>query len=242
MSKFANTFLKTLNEENETKFIKAVADAAEKGKKTATIDGKTVPVKMSKKTADKIEGKKAVTEKKLTPGEKKERNKIFKGLPKKDIEKRYGKDIRGAIATKVAMKEAVGDEPTPAPAPEAPADDTAGDEAAWKASLDKNTNPDDFNVDDNPQLKVDASGVEAAMNWIKKLEDMAYFVNDTGPESLNSQINQLELKNSIPFRGVVRREEKRITKLAENLRGLAEVFKSVVIGSQKKVKDATTVR
>ena len=71
---------------------------------------------------------------------------------------------------------------------------------------------------------------------------MAEFVNGTGPESLNSKINDLELKNSVPFRGVVRREEKRITKLAENLRGLAEVFKSVVIGSKKKIHDATSPR
>jgi hypothetical protein len=114
-----------------------------------------------------------------------------------------------------------------------------GDEATWKASLDKTTKPEDFDTEDNPRLGVDASGVDAARSWVSKLEEMADFVNGTGPESLNSKINELEVKNSIPFRGVVRREEKRITKLAENLRGLAEVFKSVIINSPKKIKDAT---
>ena len=136
------------------------------------------------------------------------------------------------------VKEAEGDIPAAAPAtpPE------TSDEDAWKGTLDKGTDPKDFDVGPNPQLNVDASGLDAAREWIQRLEDMAEFVNGTGPESLNSQINQLEIKNSVPFRGVVRREEKRITKLAENLRGLAEVFKSVVITSQKKVKDATTPR
>jgi hypothetical protein len=130
------------------------------------------------------------------------------------------------------------------PAMEAEADtaNDQGDESAWKASLDKGTDPADFETPDNPQVNIDSSGVNAARSWVEKLEEMAEFVNGTGPESLNSKINDLELKNSVPFRGVVRREEKRITKLAENLRGLAEVFKSVIIGSQKKIHDATATR
>jgi hypothetical protein len=116
------------------------------------------------------------------------------------------------------------------------------DSAAWKASLDKGTDPTDFETPDNPQINIDSSGVDAARSWVEKLENMAEFVNGTGPDSLNSKINDLEMKNSVPFRGVVRREEKRITKLAENLRGLAEVFKSVIIGSQKKIQDATATR
>ena len=119
---------------------------------------------------------------------------------------------------------------------------TEDDSAAWKKSLDRGTDPTDFDVADNPQHEIDVGGISAAHDWIKKLVNMAEFVNGTGSESLNSQINQLELKNSVPFRGVVRREEKRITKLAENLRGLAEVLKSVVITSEKKVKDATSPR
>ena len=203
MSKFANLFLKSLNEDKEGNAFTAGLAKTPKGGKFK-VGGKEVKdnsdydAPLTKEAKDKLLlGKSKLAEKKKT------------------------------------MKEAAGDMPA---APE------GEDSEAWKKSLDKGTNPEDFDTADNPQHKVDVSGIAAAHEWIKKLVETAEFVNGTGPESLNSQINQLELKNSVPFRGVVRREEKRITKLAENLRGLAEVLKSVVITSEKKVKDATSPR
>lgn len=203
MSKFANSFLKSLNEDTEGNAFTAGLAKTKKGG-TFKVGGKQVrdnsdyDAPLTKEAKDKLLlGKSKLAEKKKT------------------------------------MKEAAGDVPA---APE------GEDSEAWKKSLDKGTNPADFDIADNPQHEVDVSGIAAAHEWIKKLVETAEFVNGTGPESLNSQINQLELKNSVPFRGVVRREEKRITKLAENLRGLAEVLKSVVITSEKKVKDATSPR
>ena len=203
MSKFANLFLKSLNEDKEGNAFTAGLAKTPKGGKFK-VGGKEVKdnsdydAPLTKEAKDKLLlGKSKLAEKKKT------------------------------------MKEAAGDMPA---APE------GEDSEAWKKSLDKGTNPEDFDTADNPQHEVDVSGITAAHEWIKKLVEVAEFVNGTGPESLNSQINQLELKNSVPFRGVVRREEKRITKLAENLRGLAEVLKSVVITSEKKVKDATSPR
>ena len=203
MSKFANLFLKSLNEDKEGNAFTAGLAKTKKGG-TFKVGGKEVKdnsdydAPLTKEAKDKLLlGKSKLAEKKKT------------------------------------MKEAAGDMPA---APE------GEDSEAWKKSLDKGTNPKDFDTADNPQHEVDVSGITAAHEWIKKLVEVAEFVNGTGPESLNSQINQLELKNSVPFRGVVRREEKRITKLAENLRGLAEVLKSVVITSEKKVKDATSPR
>ena len=203
MSKFANLFLKSLNEDKEgNAFTAGLAKTKKSG--TFKVGGKEVKdnsdydAPLTTEAKDKLLlGKSKLAEKKKT------------------------------------MKEAAGDMPA---APE------GEDSEAWKKSLDKGTNPKDFDTADNPQHEVDVSGITAAHEWIKKLVEVAEFVNGTGPESLNSQINQLELKNSVPFRGVVRREEKRITKLAENLRGLAEVLKSVVITSEKKVKDATSPR
>ena len=203
MSKFANLFLKSLNEDKEGNAFTAGLAKTPKGGKFK-VGGKEVKdnsdydAPLTKEAKDKLLlGKSKLAEKKKT------------------------------------MKEAAGDMPA---APE------GEDSEAWKKSLDKGTNPEDFDTADNPQHEVDVSGIAAAHEWIKKLVETAEFVNGTGPESLNSQINQLELNNSVPFRGVVRREEKRITKLAENLRGLAEVLKSVVITSEKKVKDATSPR
>ena len=203
MSKFANLFLKSLNEDKEGNAFTAGLAKTPKGGKFK-VGGKEV-----KDNSDYD-----------APLTKESKEKLLLGKSK-------------LAEKKKTMKEAAGDMPA---APE------GEDSEAWKKSLDKGTNPEDFDTADNPQHEVDVSGIAAAHEWIKKLVETAEFVNGTGPESLNSQINQLELKNSVPFRGVVRREEKRITKLAENLRGLAEVLKSVVITSEKKVKDATSPR
>ena len=203
MSKFANSFLKSLNEDKEGNAFTAGLAKTKKGG-TFKVGGKEV-----KDNSDYD-----------APLTKEAKNKLLLGKSK-------------LAEKKKTMKEAAGDMPA---APE------GEDSEAWKKSLDKGTNPKDFDTADNPQHEVDVNGIAAAHEWIKKLVETAEFVNGTGPESLNSQINQLELKNSVPFRGVVRREEKRITKLAENLRGLAEVLKSVVITSEKKVKDATSPR
>ena len=218
MSKFANSFLKSLNENVKSGPKKENdGDLANNAKPYDKVTrGDVIAGRLGK---DEMGGKNVKKE-----GD----SKLLLGKSK-------------IAEKKKTMKEAAGDEmDTPrAAAIDAP---DAGDSEAWKKSLDKGTNPEDFDVADNPQHDVDTSGIKAAHEWIKKLVEVAEFVNGTGPESLNSQINQLELKNSVPFRGVVRREEKRITKLAENLRGLAEVLKSVVITSEKKVKDATSPR
>lgn len=216
MSKFANTFLKSLNEEKEGNAFTAKLAKTKKGG-TFEINGKKV-----KDTSNYDDH--SVKEKKMNAyaigmAAAKKAAHDEPPLKKSTIKKAH------KIAKSIMKEQAEGE-----------------DEQAWQASLDKGTDPKDFETPDNPQVNIDASGVEAARSWVAKLEDMAEFVNGTGPESLNSKINDLELKNSVPFRGVVRREEKRITKLAENLRGLAEVFKSVIIGSQKKIQDATGPR
>jgi hypothetical protein len=244
MSKFANIFLKTLNEEQEGNAFTGLLhkDRDAKGKAIKKVDklpdGKKIKIK-SGNPVDENNSKWAPEDKHMTAAQKKKRSELTKELPTSAFTAKYGKKkgkaIKYATATKMTLKE----DAEIAPAQVAPADDDA---VAWQKSLDKNTDPKAFDVADNPQLAVDASGIEAARGWIKKLEEMASFVNATGPESLNHQINQLEMKNSVPFRGIVRREEKRITKVAENLRGLAEVFKSVINTSEKKIKDATAPR
>lgn len=224
MSKFAKTFLKAINEEKEGNAFTAKLAKTKKGD-TFEIGGKKV-----KDTSNYDDS--SVKEKKMNAyaigmAAAKKAAKDEPPLKKSTIKKAH------KIAKSIMKEQTEGEVEAPA---------GGEDETAWKASLDKGTDPKDFDTPDNPQVNIDASGVDAARSWIEKLETMAEFVNGTGPESLNSKINELELKNSVPFRGVVRREEKRITKLAENLRGLAEVFKSVVIGSQKKIHDATTPR
>jgi hypothetical protein len=142
-----------------------------------------------------------------------------------DVKENFGLDIEARR------------KPAPAPAPVPVSEPSDSD--VWAKSLDKGTEPGDFDAAQNPALKLDTEGVQKAREWIKKLEDMATFINGMDENSLNSQINALEMRNSIPFKGIVRRKEKQITDIAEKLRALAELFKTVVTGSQKKIHDAT---
>jgi hypothetical protein len=221
MSTFANNFLKALREDTEGNAFTGILH------KDRDASGKAV------KKKDKLPGGKEITVKSGKPVAEKKENVKGKKLP-----------TNAFTPGKTTMhKENVMEAPKAQPqAPAADAPEQNDDAAAWEKSLDKDTNPKDFETPDNPQHTIDVSGVQAAHEWIGKLEEMAHFINGTGAESLNSQINQLEIKNSVPFRGIVRREEKRLIKLAENLRGLAEVFKSVVITSEKKIKDVTSPR
>jgi hypothetical protein len=252
MSKFANSFLKSLNEDVEGNAFTA---GLAKTKKGGTFKLGKKKIKDTSNYDDASVKKEDVEGNAFTAGLAKTKkggtfklgNKTIKDTSNYDSSVKKEGDSKLLLGkSKIAekkktMKEAAGDEMN---TPDAAAIDAPDieDSEAWKRSLDKGTNPEDFDVADNPQHDIDTSGIKAAHEWVKKLVTMAEFVNGTGSESLNSQINQLEIKNSIPFRGVVRREEKRITKLAENLRGLAEVLKSVIITSEKKVKDATSPR
>jgi len=246
MSTFANKFLKALNEDTEGNAFTGALHNTKKGEK-AKVDGKEITnttgtIPEDKKWIQHTHAKKGGLHKALhvKQGEKIPAAKLDKALHSKNAHLRhmaqFAKNVKGL---KENVMEAPKAQPE-APAADAPTQDD--DSAAWQKSLDKGTDPKAFDTPDNPQHTVDTTGIQAAHEWIQKLEEMAHFVNGTGPESLNSQINQLEIKNSVPFRGIVRREEKRITKLAENLRGLAEVFKSVVITSEKKIKDVNSPR
>lgn len=261
-------FGKKKPEKEGNEFSGKLAAARAAGEDSFEIDGKKVSVTERKKKLDKegneftgklaaaraagedsfeIDGKEvSVTERKMTPGEKKKASGLHKKLPTKAFTKQYGKKegekIKYATATKMAMHKenmAMGMEARPnrmAAMDQAP---EPSDEETWKRSLDRDTNPSDFDAAINPAHKLDTEGVQKAREWIKKLEDMATFINGMDENSLNSQINALEMRNSIPFKGIVRRKEKQITDIAEKLRALAELFKTVVTSSQKKIMDAT---
>lgn len=233
-------------------FKKLRAGGKKLDKEGNEFSGKLAAARASGQGSFEIDGKEVqVKERHMTPAEKKKAGKLHKKLPTKAFTKQYGKKegekIKYATATKMAMqKESImglgleaRPKPAPAPVPQDAAPAEPSDEEVWKKSLDKDTNPADFDAATNPALKLDTEGVQKAREWIKKLEDMATFINGMDENSLNSQINALEMRNSIPFKGIVRRKEKQITDIAEKLRALAELFKTVVTGSQKKIHDAT---
>ena len=218
------------------------------GKTEFELGGKTFPVK---------EGDKKWIQKAVNPAHKGDLHKAL-GVPQG--EKIPAAKLNGATHSKNPhtrhmaqfaknVHESLGGgfmeaKPTPAPAAAPTSTPTPavsnGDHEGWAKSLDPRTDPSKFDGAKNPALKLDTEGVAKAREWVKKLDDMATFINGTDEASLNAQINALEMRNSIPFKGIVRREEKRITKLAENLRGLAELFKTVITSSGKKIHDATS--
>ena len=120
---------------------------------------------------------------------------------------------------------------TPEPAVSNPAD-----AAAWEKSLDHGTDPQDFNAAINPEFGAMSQNLELVKQWIHRIEEFRHFINGLDGDSLNAQINKLDRSGSV-FKGLVRSEENRIIRLAEDLAGIAEVFKAYMIGSEKKMRD-----
>jgi len=234
---FQDAFNESLDKEGAGVMHFKDQKAKEAGKKEFKLGGKTFPVKEKKKLEDEGAGVMHYKDMKAKEAGKKTFELGGKTFPVKE-EKHMTAAQKAEKVAENFYGASLGMEAKPAPTP-APAHEPDG-EAAWKKTLDKDTDHSKFDSESNPSLKLDTEGVEKARQWIKKLDDMATFINGTDEESLNAQINALEMRNSIPFKGIVRREEKRITKLAENLRGLAELFKTVVTSSGKKIHDATS--
>lgn len=231
---FQDAFNESLDKEGAGVMHYADQKAKEAGKKVFKLGNKTFPVKEKKKLED--EGNAFGQAVQNTPkGQEIKIHGHDTGEVKKEVVKTKANKIAENYYGASLGLEA---KPAPTPAPEAPAPDEG--EKAWSKSLDPKTDPSKFDGAENPSLTLDTKGIESAREWIKKLDDMATFINGMDEHSLNAQINSLEMRNSIPFKGIVRREEKRITKLAENLRGLAELFKTVVTSSNKKIHDATS--
>lgn len=104
------------------------------------------------------------------------------------------------------------------------------DTDAMASTLDKGTDPTEFNVDANAAAdhmqatsKMQANMVSSLQGWISKLEEMAEFLNGTGPESVQSK-----LKNCVPdtlFDKIRVAETKKIARVAMELTSLNEMLK-----------------
>ena len=109
------------------------------------------------------------------------------------------------------------------------------DSEAFEKSLDDETDPTAFDVAQDVAA-MPLQNVEKAKKWIQELDNFAEFINGMSEGSLNAQINAMDKEGSV-FRGIVRSEQKRITKIAEETRALSEVLKSYVLGSDKKRRE-----
>jgi hypothetical protein len=104
------------------------------------------------------------------------------------------------------------------------------DSDAMASTLDKGTDPTEFNVDANAAAdhmqatsKMQANMVASLQGWIGKLEEMANYLNGTGPESVQSK-----LKNCVPdtlFDKIRVAETKKIARVSMELTSLNEMLK-----------------
>lgn len=114
------------------------------------------------------------------------------------------------------------------------------DDAAWEGSLDSETDPEAFHIDDNPELSFSEKNINQAKEWIGRMETFSEWINGLDDGSLNAQIQGLDRDGSV-FKGIVRSQERRIVGIAEDLKSLAEVFKGYVIGAKKKQREINRV-
>jgi hypothetical protein len=242
-NQFISAFNESLDKESNAGIMHLKdVEAKKAGKTSFKLGDKTFPVKEKGRVLDK-EGAGILH---FKDQKAKEAGKdTFKLGGKTFPVKENNKKHRSQYVTNFAknVQEALSEnflEAKPAVKPAASPTPGGEDHASWSKTLDPKTDPKAFDGASNPALRLDTEGVAKAREWVRKLDDMATFINGVDENSLNAQINALEMRNSIPFKGIVRREEKRITKLAENLRGLAELFKTVITSSGKKIHDATS--
>jgi|TARA_R110000765_G_scaffold7963_4_gene26027 hypothetical protein len=117
-----------------------------------------------------------------------------------------------------------------------PEDEEAGEEA-FQGSLSDDTDPKDFDVNPNSFKSINRSNIEEAKKWISILNDFADLINSVdNSDSLNHFLNRVDREGSA-FRGVVRSQGKRVTRIAEEASAMAEVLGSHVVGSDRKERE-----
>ena len=113
-----------------------------------------------------------------------------------------------------------------------------GDEEAFAASLDKGTNPDDFNTETpsgapavSPEDQTRDKQVQQLGQWIEKLTNFTSYLNGVDNNSIQKVLNNAE-EGSL-FAEVARGERKRIARLAQELSALTESFKGYMLSSDE---------
>jgi len=118
-----------------------------------------------------------------------------------------------------------------------PLKDELSDADAMKQTLDKGTNPDDFNVDAQTAAnhmqattQMQNQMVGSLKSWIAELERVAEFLNGTGADSVQSK-----LKACVPdtlFDKIRVAETKKIARVSMEVTGLNEMLKGYLASSQ----------
>jgi len=105
------------------------------------------------------------------------------------------------------------------------------DQDAMVQTLDKGTNPKDFDVDApaaGGQVAPTMSAIQKKMydelkGWVMELDTMSKFLNGTGPESMQSRLNSAEPETL--FDKISTAETKKIARVAVEISSLSEMLK-----------------
>lgn len=116
-------------------------------------------------------------------------------------------------------------------------DEAEAGREAFKNSLDDGTDPRDYDINPNDVKKIGRSNIEEAKKWVQILNDFSDLINSAeDSDSLNNFLNRVDREGSA-FRGIVRSQGKRTTRIAEECAAMAQVLESNIIGYDKKERE-----
>lgn len=111
------------------------------------------------------------------------------------------------------------------------------EEEAFNSTLDDSTEPSDYDINPNSFREISKVNIGKAEYWVEVLGDFAKLINSSDDEqSLAHFLNRVDREGSA-FRGIVRSQGKRVTRIAEEASAMAEVLKSHIVGSEKKERE-----
>lgn len=116
-------------------------------------------------------------------------------------------------------------------------DDPDQSQDAFEDTLDDDTNPEDYDINPNDVRKIGRENIAEATKWVQILNDFADLINSVkDKDSLNNFLNRVDREGSA-FRGIVRSQGKRTTRIAEEAAAMAQVIESHIIGYDKKERE-----
>ena len=109
-----------------------------------------------------------------------------------------------------------------------------------ESSLDPNTDPSKFDVEGvAPELTV--QNIEKVLEWSKKLDEFALFLNSPQEESLHKILADNDRAGSL-LRGITRKASDSITRIAGEIEKLKSVLDTYVNTAPKKLRDQETLK
>ena len=103
------------------------------------------------------------------------------------------------------------------------------DQDAMVQTLDKGTNPADFDIDapagvvEPTMSAIQKKMYEQLKNWVIELDRVSQFLNGTGPDSMQSKLNSAEPETL--FDKISTAETKKIARVAVEITSLSEMLK-----------------